>query len=154
LKREAYQMEKQVEIAIRKFREGFNCSQSVLSAYGDAFGLEEQTALRVAAGFGGGMGRLQGTCGALAGAYMLAGLKCGKTRGDDQEAQERTYALVQEMASKFRERFGSDLCRDILGVDLRSEEGRRRFKSENMSARYCEVCIRRASELVEEALLA
>lgn len=147
-------MEKRVELAIRKFREGFNCSQSVVSAYSEAFGLEEKTALRVAAGFGGGMGRLQGTCGALAGAYMLAGLKHGKIRGDDQEAHERTYAKVQELAAKFKERFGSDLCSEILGVDLRTEEGRRRFKTENMSARYCEVCIRRASELVEEGLLA
>lgn len=147
-------MENRVEYAIRRFREGFNCSQSVLSAYGEAFGLEEQTAFRIAAGFGGGMGRLQGTCGALAGAYMLAGLKHGKIRGDDQEAQERTYSKVQEMAAKFKARFGSDLCSEILGIDLRTEEGRRRFKAENMSARYCEVCIRRASELVEEELLA
>ncbi|WP_438447807.1 C-GCAxxG-C-C family protein [Gorillibacterium sp. sgz5001074] len=147
-------MEQRVELAIRRFREGFNCSQSVVAAYSQELGLEEHTALRVAAGFGGGMGRLQGTCGALAGAYMLAGLKYGKIRGDDTEAQERTYAKVQEMAAQFKIRFGSDLCSEILGVDLRTEEGRRRFKKENMSARYCEVCIRRAAELVEEELMA
>lgn len=147
-------MEQRAETAIGKFREGFNCSQSVLAAYAEVFGLDQQTALRVAAGFGGGMGRLQGTCGALAGAYMLVGLKHGKVRGDDQTAHEQTYALVQRMAALFKERFGTDLCRDILGVDLRTDEGRKRFKAENMSGRYCEVCILRASELVEEVLLA
>lgn len=146
-------MYRRVDQAIAQFRNGFNCSQSVVSAYSGDFGLEEQAALRIAAGFGGGMGRLQGTCGALAGAYMLVGLKHGKTRPDDKWAHEKTYVVIQQMAVKFKERFGTDLCSGILGVDLKTAEGRHRFKTENMSARYCEACVRRASELVEEVLL-
>ena len=66
-----------VERAVRRFAEGFNCSQAILSAYAEHFGLEEETAMKVAAGFGGGMGRLGRTCGAVTGAFMETRLTRG-----------------------------------------------------------------------------
>jgi hypothetical protein len=43
-----------VDIAVQRYRDGFNCAQSVLLAFADDFGLSPDLALRVAAPFGGG----------------------------------------------------------------------------------------------------
>ena len=73
-----------VEQAVSCFKGGFNCSQAVLSTYAQDFGLDREAALKLAAGFGGGMGRMAGTCGAVTGAFMVLGLKHGPTEAGDQ----------------------------------------------------------------------
>ena len=76
--------------AVACFKEGFNCSQAVLSSFDDDFGLDKDMALKLAAGFGGGMGRMAQTCGAVTGAYMVIGLKHGAITGQDKAAKEHT----------------------------------------------------------------
>ena len=104
--------------AVACFNDGFNCAQAVLSTYCEQFGLDRETALRVACGLGGGMGRLQETCGAVSGAYLVIGLKYGQCAKDDAAAKEKTYALVQEFARRFEAKNKSTNCRALLGVDL------------------------------------
>lgn len=106
-----------VEEAARLFEEGFSCSQAVLAAFAPGLGLDRETALRLAAPFGGGMGHQGETCGALAGAMMVVGLAHGRTRADDEAAKERAYALVAALRERFRHRAGHRLCRDLLGAD-------------------------------------
>ncbi|MDR0496836.1 MAG: C-GCAxxG-C-C family protein, partial [Treponema sp.] len=93
-----------VKEAIDCFNNGFNCSQAILSTYCEEFGLDKNTALKIACGLGGGMGRLQETCGAVSGAYLLIGLIHGKGIKEDDTAKEKTYTLVREFAKKFEER--------------------------------------------------
>ena len=102
--------------AVELFKSGYNCSQSVFAAFCDKTGLPQETALRVAAGFGGGIGRMREVCGAVCGATMLAGMVCGATRGDDREAKARTYEKVQEIANRFRADKPSIICRELLGL--------------------------------------
>ena len=104
--------------ALACFKEGFNCAQSILSTYCEEFGMDKKTAMKIACGFGAGMGRLQGTCGAVAGAYMLIGLKYGKYLREDEPAKEKTYALIQEFSKRFEDRNKTTNCRELLGVDL------------------------------------
>ena len=85
------------ERALGLFKEGFSCSQAVAAAFAEDQGLPVETALRLSQGFGGGMARLAETCGAVTGAIMIIGLKHGRIRAKDDEAKERTYALVQEL---------------------------------------------------------
>jgi len=66
-----------VEEAVSCFADGFSCSQSIVSTYGTEFGVDREKALKISTGFGGGMGRLGGTCGAVTGAIMVIGLKYG-----------------------------------------------------------------------------
>ncbi len=103
------------EQAVTCFEGGFNCAQAVLSAYAPEFGLEPTMALKVAGAFGGGMGRLAQTCGAVTGAFMVIGLKYGKASADDDEEQtkEKAYGLVQELAARFAARHGSIACFEI-----------------------------------------
>src|SRR5574340_1336897 len=107
-------MSDKVEAAVGCFREGFSCSQAILSAYGVEFGLEKETALKAAAGMGGGMGGLGEVCGAVTGALIVIGLKYGHTEASDKETKAKNYAIVRDFAGRFRAGSGSLLCRELL----------------------------------------
>jgi len=135
--------------AVACFNDGFNCAQAVLSTYCEQFGLDRKTALRVACGMGGGMGRLQDTCGAVSGAYLVIGLKYGQCAKDDAAAKEKTYALVQEFARRFEAKNSSTNCRALLGVDLIG--GDRQTASERVK-RICPQMVQDAAEILESLL--
>ena len=111
------EIEQRVERAKTLFRQGFNCSQSVFAACADLYGIEDQAlALRLSASFGGGIGRMRQTCGAACGMFMLAGLENGSAVEGDAEGKKQNYALVQELASKFKSENGSLICSELLGI--------------------------------------
>lgn len=110
-------MSERTDRAVELFKSGFNCSQSVFTAFADLFGMDEETALKVSAGLGGGVGRSREVCGAVTGAAMLAGMKYGATDGEDSEAKQRTYAVVQQIISEFRKSNPSIVCRELLRLD-------------------------------------
>jgi C_GCAxxG_C_C family probable redox protein len=145
-------MSEKVEAAVACFREGFNCSQAILSTWGGEFGLERETALRAAAAFGAGMGRLGEVCGAVAGALIVIGLKHGQTEAKDKETKERNYSLVRDFASRFRSRNGSLLCRELLGCDLTTAEGMETAKQKGLFTERCPRFVRDAAEILEDVL--
>ena len=73
-----------VQRAVDNFMQGYGCCQSVVAAFADLYGLDDTMAKRVAAGFGGGVGRLRMMCGAVSGIVMLVGQDCGQTEGSDR----------------------------------------------------------------------
>ena len=109
-------MEERIEKAISLFKEGFNCSQSVVAAYADLYGYTQEQALKMSASFGGGIGRMRQTCGAACGLFLLAGLESGCTEGKDREGKEANYKMVQEFAEEFKKRNGSLICAELLGL--------------------------------------
>ena len=115
------EIEKRVERAKALFKEGFNCSQAVCAACADLYGLDEQTALRVAASFGGGIGRMRQTCGAACGMFILAGLENGSATPGDAEGKRQNYVLVQDLAAKFKAENGSLICAELLGIAPKPE---------------------------------
>lgn len=138
------------EAAVRAFLEGRNCAQSVLAPFAADLGLDPGLALKVASGFGGGVGRQGEICGALAGGIAALGLRFG---GPDRAAIEATYAKVRTLAARFRQRHGEILCRRLLeGIDLATEEGHRRFKELGLREKTCRRCVQSAAEIVEELL--
>lgn len=108
--------ENRIEKAVGLFKEGFNCSQSVVAAFADKYGFTHEQALRMSASFGGGIGRMRETCGAACGLFMLAGLETGATEGGDREGKAANYALVQRLAEEFKRRNGALRCADLLGL--------------------------------------
>lgn len=99
------------------FRQGYNCSQSVFAACCDIFGITDQDlALRLAASFGGGIGRMRQTCGAACGMFLLEGLHSGSSKQGDHEGKAANYAKVQALAQKFKEENGSLICAELLGL--------------------------------------
>ena len=111
-------MKSRTEQAVELFKEGFNCSQSVFAAYADLFGMDKETALRVSASFGGGIGRMREVCGAANGMFLVAGMLTGATEGKDQEAKKNNYEVVQRLAAEFKkENRGTYICRELLGLN-------------------------------------
>lgn len=106
--------EDRVEKAVALFREGYNCSQSVVVAFADLYGFTREQALHMSASFGGGIGRMRETCGAACGLFMLAGLEKCALEGSDRASKAANYAMVQELAETFRQRHGALRCADLL----------------------------------------
>jgi C_GCAxxG_C_C family probable redox protein len=138
-----------VESALSRFAEGYNCCQAVLSAYAEQFGLDNQTALKIAAGFGGGMGRMAETCGAVTGAFMVLGLQCGQAL-PEREAKEAIYCRIREYAQQFRARQGSLLCRELLECDISLPEVAQRARELELFSKTCPQFVRDACEILEE----
>jgi len=113
--------EQRIEKAIELFKSGYNCSQSVVAAFADMYGFTQEQALRMAASFGGGIGRMRETCGAACGMFLLAGLETGAVDAKDREGKGRNYRIVQEMAAEFKAENGSLKCADLLGLNNNSK---------------------------------
>lgn len=141
-----------VEQAQSLFQQGFNCSQAVLGAFGSEFGLDEETSLRVAGGFGGGIGRMAGVCGAVTGAVVVLGLAYGQTVAGDGEAKARCYARVQEFLRLFTAKHGTTVCKELLGCDMSTEAGFAEAKARDVHHTLCPAFVQSAVELLEEML--
>ena len=139
-----------VEQAVSCYKGGFSCAPAVLSAYASEFGLDIETALKIATGFGAGMGRMGETCGAVTGAFMVIGLKYGKSKADDNQAREKTYELVREFVSRFKTRNGSIVCKELLGCDLSTSEGMKLAKETGVTVTLCPKFVQNAAEILEE----
>ena len=109
--------EDRIQRAVDYFKEGYNCSQAVFLAFADIYGIEEETAKRLSAGFGGGVGRMRMMCGAVSGMVMLAGLETGQTEGNDSTGKANCYQEVQSMVNLFKERNGSVICAELLAMN-------------------------------------
>lgn len=109
--------EDRIERAVENFKKGYNCTQSVVEAFADIYGVDHDLALRMAASFGGGIGRMRLTCGTACGMFMLAGLETGVTDPADRMGKGANYAVVQQLAEEFKSVNGSLTCADLLGLN-------------------------------------
>jgi C_GCAxxG_C_C family probable redox protein len=141
-----------IEKAVSCFNEGFMCSQAVLAAYAGQFGMDRETALKVSAAFGGGMGRMGEICGAVTGAFMVIGLKYGRIAVTDTKSLEKTNRLVKEFSGRFKSLNGSIVCRELLGCDLSTPDGLKTFTDKKLRDTLCTKLVRDAAEIVEQLL--
>lgn len=139
------------ERAVTLFKSGFNCAQAVLAAWAEPFGLDEKTALKMAGGLGGGIGRRGGACGALTGAILVLGLRYGTADARDKAAKYDLYRKVQELSDAFKVRTGSIYCRELLGFDMSTPAGEAASKNPG-AFDECPHFVREATELLEKML--
>lgn len=112
-----FDIEERVNKAKRLFKEdGYNCCQAVVLAYNDIFGMDDMTAASISSGFGGGMGRMREVCGSVSGMVILAGLLSPAADPSDKAGRTGNYALVQDVAGEFRQKNGSIVCKELLGL--------------------------------------
>ena len=109
-------LDQRVARAVDNFMAGYGCCQSVVAAFADLYGLDDTQAKKIAAGFGGGVGRLRMMCGAVSGIVMLVGLDCGQTEGSDREGKSACYKVVQQLLAQSEAENGSLICAEILGI--------------------------------------
>ena len=134
------------------FREGFSSSKAVISSFSKDLGLDKETARKISCGFGAGMAQTGNICGAVTGAIMVIGLKCGKAAGGDDAAKERTYALVQEFITKFRAKNGSINCTELLGYDLSDTHAYAAARDSGLFLSKCPALVRDAADILEKIL--
>lgn len=141
----------QVAECVACFKKGTNCTQAVLSTYGRQLGLEKETALKLAAGFGSGMGMGE-TCGAVTGALMVLGLKYSRVKGPTLLSKDRTEERAREFMERFKARHGAVLCRELLGCNVSTAEGLKAAKQEKHFKQRCPEFVKDAAEILEELL--
>ncbi len=103
--------------AVDNFMQGYGCCQAVVAAFADLYGIDDITAKRIAAGFGGGVGRMRMMCGAVSALVILAGLDCGQTEGADRAGKSACYQVVQQLVNRSKQQNGSIICAELLGLD-------------------------------------
>ena len=141
-------MRTKAEIVIEDYQGKFNCAQSVLAVFCEDYGLDEKTALRMAAAFGGGC-HFGGTCGAILGATAVIGLKYGN---DVQDMDKYNYnrERVREFMTTFKEKFGSVACSELLGIDMEDAGGRDKARGLGLFETQCAEYIRSSAEILED----
>lgn len=151
-------VEERVTKAVELFGEGYNCSQSVVAAYADIYGFTKEQALKMSASFGAGIGRMRETCGAACGMFLLAGLETGSTDPKDAAGKGANYAVVQNLAARFREINGSIVCAELLGLREKKDIGigsptqPQERNAEYYKKRPCVEMVRTAAQLFGEYL--
>jgi C_GCAxxG_C_C family probable redox protein len=134
-------MSRQIQKAISIFRSGRNCAQAVLTAFSDDLNFDNDFATEISSGFGGGMGRLQEICGAVTGAFMVLGIYNSRKYSNKDEIRDHTYAMIQEFNKQFNTIHDTINCRLLLGLDLKTAEGRQTMAEQNLSELVCEKCV-------------
>ncbi len=140
------------EKAVSLFQDGFSCSQAVLSAFSNSYGLDESTALKISSPFGGGIGGCGNLCGAVSGALMVIGLAYGRIKADDFDAKEKCYQATNLFLKLFSEKHGSTICRELLGIDISTEDGKILAKEKNCSRVICDNLVRDTVLILQEIL--
>ncbi|MFH0878778.1 MAG: C-GCAxxG-C-C family protein [Lentisphaerota bacterium] len=144
-------MSNPVDIADKHFEQDFNCAQSVFSAFAVQFNLylDEETAVKIAAPFGGGMARRGGPCGAVTGALMAIGLARGAAT---PESKEEVYRLGREFMRRFEEKHGTLLCRELIGCDISTPEGLQNAHASGVTRSVCPKVVHDAAEILHTLL--
>lgn len=146
-------MKSRVDEAVRLFKEGYNCSQAVFTAYADLFDIDQETALKISCGFGGGFGRMREVCGTVSGMTLLAGMSNGNPDSKNQQAKKENYELVRRMAEEFKEQNGSIVCHELLGLNKPETSAAPEARTpQYYQKRPCAELVAMAARIVEKTL--
>ena len=131
---------------IQYYQDGYLCSQSVLAAYAEEYGLTEELALKLGTCLGAGM-RKGEVCGACTGALMVLGLM-----HDDPKNRKTAYENTKQFLNDFRDVNGSYLCNDLLGCDVRTPEGVQYARDHHLFTEFCPKMVASAVEILEDII--
>ena len=134
--------------AVQYYQDGYLCSQSVLAAYAEEYGLTEELALKLGTCLGAGM-RKGEVCGACTGALMVLGLM-----HDDPKNRKTAYENTKQFLNDFRDVNGSYLCNDLLGCDVRTPEGVQYARDHHLFTEFCPKMVASAVEILEKIMSA
>ncbi|HRZ98739.1 MAG TPA: C-GCAxxG-C-C family protein [Paludibacter sp.] len=138
-----------VKRAVEIFEQGYNCSQAVFMAYADKYGIDTETASKLATSFGGGMGRLREVCGAVSGMFLVLGMEYPFTDTKDKASKNLNYKMVQKAANAFKTEMGSYICADLLKLKHQPQNPESSERNEAYyKSRPCTRCVKVAAEIV------
>jgi C_GCAxxG_C_C family probable redox protein len=138
-------MEDPIQTARERFSQGYSCSQSVFCAFAKKFGLADETALKLASPFGGGVAHRGQVCGAVTGALLALGLGRGSASLDKKD---EAYRLAEDFILSFEDRHGTILCRELIGHDISTPGGLQNAREQNVFKAICPVLVADATEII------
>ncbi len=146
-------MESKGDMGVAKFLSGYNCAQAVFYTFCTDLGVDKDLALKIACGFGAGMGRKEEVCGAVTGGIMVIGAKYGRGENEGWQVTEATYRKTRELMDRFAGRHGTYICRRLIhDCELMTDEGQRYFLENDLLHKVCAPCVRSVIEILEELL--
>lgn len=145
-------MSKRSNEAVERFKSGYFCSQAVLSVFCEELGMDSLTALKVASGFGGGMGRMGEVCGAVTGAFMVLGVNDWKAEAPSMDEKNKVSERIRAFAAEFKKRHGSIVCEDLIGCDLSTPKGCKAATDKGVFVSICRPVVEDAVRIVEAML--
>jgi C_GCAxxG_C_C family probable redox protein len=141
-------IDERINRAVTLFEQGYNCSQAVFMAYADMYGIDTDTAARLATSFGGGMGRLREVCGAVSGMFLVLGLHYPFTDIQNKTSKTANYKAVQRTAGEFKNLMGSYICADLLHIRHQPQEPESAERTEAYYlSRPCTRCVAVAARI-------
>lgn len=139
------------ELAKKYFLDGYNCSQAVVLAFEDKIGIDKESLLKIASSFGGGMGRLRETCGAVSGMLVVVGLLYGYDTPETGTVKAELYKKVQDVARRFEDINGSIVCRELLGIKEKHQEPTPEARNAGFyEKRPCPDFVKQAAKILEQ----
>lgn len=141
-----------VSEALELFKSGYSCSQAVLMPFGDELNIPRETAVKISCSFGGGLGGAGKTCGALTGAIMVVGLKCGTTESTDQEANKLACEKTRELVEIFEKTHGSTNCNELIGFDRSNLSGTELMAKQHSFNTICPKFLETVVSFLEEEI--
>ena len=124
------------------FASGLYCSQAVLGAFCEKYGLDKNLAFKISCGLNSGV-RCADLCGAVSGAVLVVGLKYGSDASD-------CNLKTEEYINAFKEENSSVICRDLLGCDISTTDGKEKAISENLFKTRCMDMVINAAQLLDD----
>ena len=138
-----------IQTAQERFTQGFNCSQSVFSAFAPELGIPDEIALKLTSPFGGGVAHQGNVCGAVTGALLALGLQRGSST---VEKKDGTYRVAEEFIRRYKVLHGTILCRELIGFDISKPDELRNAREQGVFKSTCPGLVKAAAELVGEFL--
>ncbi len=124
-----------VERTVELHQEGLNCTQAILTAFGEKYNLDENFSRAIGRPMGGGIARQADMCGYLTGAMMILAL--ANNQEDENLSRSETHGPVVELLQQFKKCYGHLRCKNLLQADISTPEGRKRIESEGLIAKHC-----------------
>ena len=139
--------------ALDLFNSGYNCSQAVVLAFKDKLNLPEQTLIAMSSSFGGGISRLREVCGCISSMALILGILYGNYDVNNVQEKANHYGLIQKLALKFKEKFNTYNCAELLGKLKEVESPTPSVRNEAYySSRPCGKFIYYMAELIEKEI--
>lgn len=141
------------EIAAELFGKGYNCAQSVVGAFADKIDLDFETLMKLSSSFGGGIGGLRQSCGAVTGMFIVLGFLKGYSLADDYDGKKEHYANIQSLAAKFKEKHETIICHELLcGIKKATDNIPEKRTEEYYKVRPCVRFVITAAEILDDYL--
>lgn len=137
--------------SVDRFLDGYGCSQAILTQFCEQYGMDQLTALKISSAFPAGM-QTAGICGSVTGAYMVIGLNFADQESCRSAGRTKVYEAVADFTRRFRERHTTVNCKELLGCNIMTPEGKETATQQNLFKTVCPKFVEDAARILEEMI--